>query len=431
MRAQVPPRPVVSVVDDHVPLSSPARDRRGASPSRRPPRPAPPCATCRSPRATAPCCAPTCGCPTATRRKVPTVLTATGYNKDATNPLGTSCGARRRHRDAPTRRWPTRATPSMLVDDRGTGASQGKWDSWGERTQRRLPGACWTGSRRSRGRTGRSATTGGSYMGITSLPRRRGRRARVKAGKPRAVKAVWADVPMCGRLPRRHVPRRRGRRRASSRCGSASRSGLSTSRRRRRVTDPGGSLPTYAEHLRQHLRLRRPEAATDATTGGDERLRRPVLPPALARHAAPRRSAIPVAWAGGWWDIFQRGEPLLYEQLANAPATKFFMTPQLPRRAGPGAWAAGIGTERSLTRTLVRPLAEGDRERRREARRTSTSTRWAPTPGSTYPQWPVPGTRYTTAATSATPRALSFDKPAAAGRRHGRRCCPPRARARA
>ena len=40
------------------------------------------------------------------------------------------------------------------------------------------------------------ATTGGSYMGITSLLLAEADAARVAEGKPRAVKAVWADIPM-------------------------------------------------------------------------------------------------------------------------------------------------------------------------------------------------------------------------------------------
>ena len=83
----------------------------------------------------------------------------------------------------------------MVLDDRGTGDSGGKWESWGERTQQDykevldwIQAQPWS--------NGSVATTGESYMGITSLLIAEADAARVKEGKPRAVKAVWADIPM-------------------------------------------------------------------------------------------------------------------------------------------------------------------------------------------------------------------------------------------
>jgi predicted acyl esterase len=60
----------------------------------------------------------------------PTVLTATGYNKDAFNPTGEACTG-----ESSIARTDTsladRGYEVMLLDDRGTGASEGRWDSWG------------------------------------------------------------------------------------------------------------------------------------------------------------------------------------------------------------------------------------------------------------------------------------------------------------
>ena len=44
---------------------------------------------------------------------------------------------------------------------------------------------------------------------------------------------------------------------------------------------------------------------------------------------------MPVAITGGWWDIFQRGEPLLYESLVNSPNKKLWMMAQY--HGGPDA----------------------------------------------------------------------------------------------
>jgi len=64
----------------------------------------------------------------------PTVLTATGYNKDAANPTGQDCSASQGIAgDEPG--LTEKGFAVMVFDDRGTGSSAGKWDSWGQRTQ--------------------------------------------------------------------------------------------------------------------------------------------------------------------------------------------------------------------------------------------------------------------------------------------------------
>src|SRR5437764_14579062 len=64
----------------------------------------------------------------------PTVLTATGYNKDAGNPTGQDCGASQGIAgDEPG--LTEKGFAVMVFDDRRTGSSGGKWDSWGQRTQ--------------------------------------------------------------------------------------------------------------------------------------------------------------------------------------------------------------------------------------------------------------------------------------------------------
>jgi uncharacterized protein len=97
----------------------------------------------------------------------PTVLTATGYNKDAANPTGGNCEASQGIAgDEPG--LTEKGYAVMVIDDRGTGASGGKWDSWGQRTQDDykevldwIQAQPWSNAG--------VATTGQSYMGITSL----------------------------------------------------------------------------------------------------------------------------------------------------------------------------------------------------------------------------------------------------------------------
>ncbi|HWD10466.1 MAG TPA: CocE/NonD family hydrolase, partial [Solirubrobacteraceae bacterium] len=126
--------------------------------------------------------------------RFPTVLTATGYNKDAANPTGQGCeGSQAIAGDEPG--LTEKGFAVMVFDDRGTGASGGEWDSWGQRTQEDykevlswIQAQPWSNSS--------VATTGGSYMGITSLLLAEADAARVAEGKPRAVKTIWADIPM-------------------------------------------------------------------------------------------------------------------------------------------------------------------------------------------------------------------------------------------
>ena len=71
----------------------------------------------------------------------------------------------------------------MLLDDRGTGASQGKWDSWGARTQKDyadvldwLQAQPWS--------DGTFGLYGSSYMGVTTL--------QAAVDGPPGLKAVFA-----------------------------------------------------------------------------------------------------------------------------------------------------------------------------------------------------------------------------------------------
>ena len=232
----------------------------------------------------------------------------------------------------------------MLLDDRGTGASQGQWDSWGARTQEDYEEVLdWI--RRQPWSDGKVGTTGGSYMGITSLLIAQADERRIAAGKLEAVHAVWADVPMSdayrdvtfhgGAIDAGFIPLWLGL------TSTLSNIPPSTT-----LADPVGSAPTYAQHLantfdfaaRQMVRL-------DARRRRG--LRRPVLPAALAgrerAHASGSRS--PGSAAGGTsssaasrcstssWST-RRAAPVLHDA-------------QLPRRPGRGGVGASSASGRS------------------------------------------------------------------------------------
>jgi putative CocE/NonD family hydrolase len=107
---------------------------------------------------------------------------------------------------------------------------------------------------------------------------------------------------------------------------------------------------------------------------------------------------------GGWWDIFQRGEPLLYEQLTSSPNRKLIMSPHYHVDEGPGLedpdmknkwfdhWVQGAdnGVENAPAVSLY-PI-DGDG--------------WAH-----HSAWPVPGVSYTPAYLDGG-RTISFTAPA-------------------
>ena len=48
---------------------------------------------------------------------------------------------------------------------------------------------------------------------------------------------------------------------------------------------------------------------------------------------------VPVVITGGWWDIFQRGEPLLFEKMKNSPHKVWFQMPRYHSAPDPSIWA--------------------------------------------------------------------------------------------
>jgi putative CocE/NonD family hydrolase len=261
----------------------------------------------------------------------PTVLTATGYNKNAGNPTG-ECGnspSQGIAGDEPA--LAEKGFAVMVLDDRGTGDSGGKWDSWGERTQQDykevldwIQEQSWS--------DGGVAATGESYMGITSLLLAEADAARVKEGKPRAVKAIWADIPMAdayrdvtfqgGSIDTGFIPLWLGLVNVLSDLPPAS-----------AQENPQEAATLYIEHILGGAEFSG-EHVVGASLGEEAaydgpfyRLRSPVV--------RASEITVPVVIQGGWWDLFQRGEPLLWESLKNSKDRVLFMSPHYHISSGP------------------------------------------------------------------------------------------------
>ncbi len=262
----------------------------------------------------------------------PTVLTVTGYNKNAGAPTGEcASGSSSGAIAAGEPGLAEKGFAVMVLDDRGTGDSGGKWDSWGERTQQDykevldwIQGQSWS--------DGGVATTGPSYMGITSLLIAEADAARVKEGKPRAVKAVWADIPMAdayrdvtfqgGSVDSGFIPLWLG---LVTVLGDLPPTSASE--------NPQEAASVYMEHLLgnaefsvSHI-LGASLGTEDAYDGPFYKLRSPVV--------RASEVTVPVVIQGGWWDLFQRGEPLLWESLKNSKDRVLFMSAHYHVTSGP------------------------------------------------------------------------------------------------
>jgi len=262
----------------------------------------------------------------------PTVLTTTGYNKDSGSPTGECANSSSGAIAGAEPGLAEKGYAVMYLDDRGTGDSGGKWESWGERTQQDykevldwIQAQGWS--------DGGVATTGASYMGITSLLFAEADAARVKEGKPRAVKAVWADIPMAdayrdvtfqgGSVDSGFIPLWLGLTTSLSDLPPASAS-----------ENPEEAAKVYMEHLigdsefsASHI-VGAALGTEDAYDGPFYRLRSPVV--------RASEITVPVVIQGGWWDLFQRGEPLLWEALKNSKDRVLFMSAHYHVTSGPG-----------------------------------------------------------------------------------------------
>lgn len=288
----------------------------------------------------------------------PATLTITGYNKTAGASIFAAGGPAED------------GYAVVVVDDRGTGTSGGSWDSWGERTQADYPEILdwiveqpWS--------NGDVALTGGSYMGITAL-------FTAASGHP-AVKAVFVTVPMGdsyrdivfggGQVNTAFIPLWMG---------------LVTGLSLFPSTDPS----TVAEHLLAVTDFQVPTVAESLVGGG------PAFDGAFWRQRSPLEVVdqieVPTFIVGGLDDIFQRGEPMLYEALADHVDARLLIGPWTHGSVGSGLPAQGIPSLGALQRQWLdahmRGIDTGIECIPAVTQFVRGSEKWA-----TAPTWPIPG----------------------------------------
>ncbi|MFA5891554.1 MAG: CocE/NonD family hydrolase [Actinomycetota bacterium] len=219
----------------------------------------------------------------------------------------------------------TRGYVQVIADVRGTGASEGMWDSFGTREQ--IDGkeiVEWAASREwSDGNVGLHGTSYGAINQILTA-----------AQHPEGLRAIFPVVP-AGDVYRDIV----------GSGGETNTSfipmwlGLVTALGLLPPTytgnDPVGAVNAVVSHAAGAVGFQTTMLA-NATSGGDNSYDGPFY-----RERSPLevidRVDVPTFVVGGWFDLFQRGEPMLYERLAaNGIPTRLLMGPWYHVTAGMG-----------------------------------------------------------------------------------------------
>jgi len=253
----------------------------------------------------------------AVNRRFPVVLTQTPYNKSAPQ-LG--------FRDD---YLVERGYVQVVADVRGTGSSPGTWDSFGAREQK--DGAelvRWAHSRNRPWSNGRVGLWGISYAAINQFFTAAQHPAGLRAMFP-VVPAgdVYRDVVASGgQIDSGFIP---------FWLGLVTATGLVPPKYT--AVDPASGTAAMLSHVAGTTEFQGPTIA-DALNGGDQaydgpfyRLRSPL--------SVVDKVKVPTFVTGGEYDLFQRGEPMLYQRLRhNGVPSRLLIGPwtHLQASSGPG-----------------------------------------------------------------------------------------------
>ena len=255
--------------------------------------------------------------------RYPVLITQTPYNKEA--PLASA-----------NTYLVDRGYVHVVVDVRGTGGSQGSWDSFGPNEQRDGPEVvAWT--RRQPWSDRNVGLTGPSYMAITQLT--------TAARKPPGLKAIYPIVPMGdsyrditfsgGQVNVSFIPLWLGLVTGTSLVPPAY--ALSGD-----PQDLAQGVTTLAQHA-TNVGSFQLNTVVNATAGGDVAYDGPYWKTRSPLELLDQID-VPAFVTGGLHDLFQRGEPMVYERLRHRVTARLLMGPWTHLTFGDGLPANGVPT---------------------------------------------------------------------------------------
>jgi uncharacterized protein len=326
--------------------------------------------------------------------RFPVVLTQTPYNKNGSLSFAADYLV-------------SRGYVQVIVDVRGTGSSEGVWRAFGRREQRDGKELVeWVASPARPWSDGRVALHGTSYGAINQLL--------TAARQPRGLRAIFPVVPLAdvyrdvvasgGELDVSFIPMWLGLVTGTSLVPPAY-----------TATDPALAASAMAGHARGAAAFQGVSTVSFAR-GGElaydgpfYRVRSPI--------EVIDRVRVPTFVVGGWFDLFQRGEPMLYQRLAeNGVPAKLLMGPWYHATVGEGLPAQGVPSLEELElhwfdhHVLGRSAPELGQMSNVTLMDLGTG-RYTPSSS-----WPPPGVRY---------RELYLSGPASPGRPGGLAASPP------
>ncbi|WP_433172048.1 CocE/NonD family hydrolase [Actinoallomurus sp. CA-150999] len=270
----------------------------------------------------------------AVKQKLPVLVTITPYNKRL--PIGTNSGALL-GTNVPADYFVDRGYAELWVDARGTGSSEGRWSAFSER-ENKDAGEVVTWAHRQPWSNGKVGMQGGSYLGIEQLF--------AAEQQPPGLKAIFPTVPAAD--PYRDVAAAGGEMDAGflpqwfmlvSAAGAIPPAFS--------LKEPRSALTMAVDHIAGGAGGTLPEVLS-GVLGGDVAYDGPYW---AKRKPITRidKVKVPTFIIGGEYDIFQRGEPLLFEGIQrNGTPVKFIDGPWNHLQAGSGRGnefgAAGYGS---------------------------------------------------------------------------------------
>ena len=260
--------------------------------------------------------------------RYPTLVVQTPYNKDGV--VNIALGGQFEY-------FAERGYAVVTVDVRGTGASSGQWDSFGPNEQRDgYDTVEWAAAQP--WSSGKVGGIGPSYMAITQLL--------TGAQRPPHLKALFPVVPLAdgyrdivfsgGQINVSFIPFWLGLVTAGNVTPTPA------------ADDPLQTVLALLEHAAGAVNFVVPTVVS-AATGGDAAFDGPFWKTRSPLEVVDRIE-VPTFVVGGLHDLFQRGEPLIYERLKHNVPARLLMGPwdHLGGSTGAGLPADGVPTLNSI-----------------------------------------------------------------------------------